>query len=227
LGTEKETTRELERAERTIEYVLAVIIPAMLALMLNTYILFNPLAEILLVATVVVATFMVVPARKVLRLRHTGWSKNTMPQRMITALIGMIYITVASVFAVSLISTSKGLDPQQPLTFAVVGGLLLLLIALMAYSSQNKARLEHSEVRFYRRSSEEMVGRIKQVLESRTQDYKVSTIRNRATVHVKERVVFNISAHSDSAEVIIECPDQDGEELCSAVKESLDDLGRA
>lgn len=214
-----------------IEYGLAVVIPTLLALMLYSYVLFQDISLVILLLTLAAAGLMIIPARTALRMHYACWSPNLMPQRMITALVGMIYISVASIFAVSLISEYKGMDPQQPLTFATVGSLLLALIGVMAYSSKNKERFERMQVRYYRRSAEEVERAVRSALEAKAQVAervtKGSAGAARSVVEVREMIRVNIASHADSAEVVIECTGKGSEGLCEAVKESLDELAEA
>lgn len=152
--------RQLEKAENMIQYVLAVVVPALIALMLYSYVLFDFLFTILLLAAIFVAVLMVLPARKLHRLHFMTWHKNTMPMKLTTSAIGMIYIAVVSVFSVSLLSLYKGLNPENPLTFAVVGGLLTVLLIILSYNSKNKVRFQSSEKRFFEIAPHEIEGKL-------------------------------------------------------------------
>src|SRR5512138_2809529 len=110
---DRDSTRQLDRAQKSIEYILALVIPALLAAMLYSYFLFEVLFTPLFVLTVAVAVAAIVPAYRALKLHYRCWARNTMPQRLVTGLIGTIYISAASVFGVSLVSSSKGFTPEQ------------------------------------------------------------------------------------------------------------------
>jgi hypothetical protein len=61
----------------------------------------------------------------------------------------MIYILVVAVFAISMLSVFEGLNPEQPTTFATVGGLLLALMVVMGYSGKTKTSFLSQEKRFF------------------------------------------------------------------------------
>lgn len=147
-----------------------------------------------------------------------------MPQRLVTGLIGTIYISAASVFGVAVISTSKGLDAQQPLTFAVLGLFAVLLIAIMAYNSKYKDRNERTDIKFYHQGPEHLTSEIKTVCSTRQEDYDIVQVGKRTSITLpKSKVSITITRQGgDSSEVAMECGDPLGTELCSALKRSLD-----
>jgi hypothetical protein len=171
---------QLERAENTIQYVLAVVVPALIALMLYSYVLFDFLFTVLLLTAIFVAFLMILPARKMHRLHFMTWHKNTMPMKLTTSAIGMIYIAVVSVFSVSLLSLYKGLNPENPLTFAVVGGLLAVLLIVLSYNSKNKVRFQSSEKRFFERAPHEIEGRLIEHLSREGHEHRRQPQRNGA-----------------------------------------------
>ncbi len=180
---------QIEKSQRTMEYVLAVIIPGLLALMLFSYFIFSGLVNIFFGLTVVVAALMVLPAKKVQDLHYLCWSKNTMPLKMITSMIGMVYVSTASVFAVSLISASKGLRWDQPATFVIIVVFLTMLLALMAYSYQNKEHFMRTDKRYFKRSASEIESAIKAFLDERGERY-VRTNGKGAKFELKTRGLF-------------------------------------
>jgi len=140
---------EIERTENVIQLVMAAVVPGVLAAMLFSYILFDELTIFFFGLSIAIAIFMVVPARRMHHLHFKTWVRNSLPSKLITSVVGMIYIAVISVFAVSLLSFTTDFNPEHPATFAVEGGLLLSLIGLMSYQSQNKERFLSGEKRFF------------------------------------------------------------------------------
>jgi hypothetical protein len=151
---------EIEHAENLIQLVMAAIVPGVLAAMLFSYIMFNVLTIFFLALSIVIAVLMVVPAKRMHNLHFKTWVRNSLPSKLITSVVGMIYITAISVFAVSLLSLTGDFNPEHPATFAVVGGLLLTLIGLMTYQSQNKERFLSSEKRFFSNEPKQLEDRL-------------------------------------------------------------------
>jgi hypothetical protein len=135
---------------------MAAVVPGVLAAMLFSYILFSELTIFLLALSVAIALFMIVPAQRMHNLHFKTWVRNSLPSKLITSVVGMIYIAAISVFAVSLLSLTGDFNPEHPATFAVEGGLLLSLIGLMTYQSQNKERFLSSEKRFFSNEPKQM-----------------------------------------------------------------------
>ena len=171
---------QLEKAENIIQYVLAVVVPALIALMLYSYVLFDFLFTALLIAAIFMAMLMILPAKRMHRLHFLTWHKNTMPMKLTNSAIGMIYIAVVSVFSVSLLSLYKGLNPENPLTFAVVGGLLAVLLMVLAYSSKNKDRFQSSEKRFFDKAPHEIEGKLIEHLSREGHEHRRLPQRNGA-----------------------------------------------
>ena len=124
MGDSGDAARQLDNWQKVVEYSLAVITPTVLALMMFSLIVTPSLPGevVLLVGAASAST--IFPALMAQRLHYRCWAPNTMPQRMMSALFGTIYISLVAVLSVSLVSTSHGLEPGQPLTFAVVATLL-------------------------------------------------------------------------------------------------------
>ncbi len=223
-GSCVEAARRLDRAQKIIEYSLAVLVPGLIALMLYSYLLFDALFQPLFIITLASAAALMVPAYQALRSHYECWSKNRMPQRMVTGLVGIIYITAASTFGASLISASEGLDPGKPLTFAVFAGLAVALIAVMAYGSKNKDRFEHMDIRFYHRPRERTVSEVQGFLGSRSEGYELKEAGRRTTVVLaRAKVTITVTAQpGGDSEVIIECLEPAGTELCDELKKCLD-----
>jgi hypothetical protein len=224
LAQEGDAARQLDRAQKSIEYVLAVVIPALLAAMLYSYYMFEVLFTPLFVITVAFAIGTVVPAYRALKLHYRVWSRNTMPQRLATGLIGTIYISAAAVFGVSLVSSSKGFSPEQPLTFGVLGLFAILLISVMAYNSRYKVRNERTVLKFYSKAPESIMMEIKTACMARQEDFKVTNEGRRTSiVFAKTRLAITIVQQAaQSSEVLMECPDPVSSELCSVIQQSLD-----
>lgn len=140
---------EIERTENIIQVVMAAVIPGTFAAMLFSYVLFTELALVFLALSILIALLMVIPARRMHDLHFKTWVRNSLPLKLVTSVVGMIYIAAISVFAVSLVSFAADFNPEHPATFAVEAGLLVTLIGLMTYHSQNKQRFLSSEKRFF------------------------------------------------------------------------------
>jgi hypothetical protein len=192
--------------------------------MLYSYVIYERLFTPLFITTVVVAALMVIPAYRALRLHYDCWAPNVMPQKMVTGLVGMIYISAASVFGVSIMSMTKALDPQQPLTFAVLALFAMLLIVVMAYNSKFKAKNERTDIKFFRHEKEKLAAKIKQACDSQQVGYKVFQNGKITTMDLSDRKVFVTIRRQPRAnsEVMVECQDPIGADLCSVLKESLD-----
>jgi hypothetical protein len=192
--------------------------------MLYSYVLYDSLFTPLFVVALGLAGLTIYPAYRTLRLHYRCWAKNTMPQRLVTGLIGTIYISAASVFGVAVLSSSKGLDPEQPLTFAVLALLAVLLIVVMAYNSRYKDLNERTDIRFYHQGPEDLTLGIKTVCASRQEDYSIVQIGKRTSITLpKSKVSIVITKQAgDSSEVMMECGDPVSSDLCSALKQGLD-----
>jgi hypothetical protein len=226
MGTEGDAVRRLNRAQRSIEYGLAFAVPLLLTSMLYSYVIYDKLFTPLFIVSLIFAVLMLVPAHLVLRLHYVCWARNTMPQRLATGLVGTIYISAAAVFGVSLMSTTKDLDPEQPLTFAVYVMLALLMIAVMAYNSKFKDRNERTDIKFYRKGTEDLAKEIKAVIEAQNVGYSFKVIKNGkvTTMELPDSKVFITLKRQplSATEVMVECQDPAGIELCSTLKQTLD-----
>jgi hypothetical protein len=157
---------EIEHAENVIQLVMAAVVPSVLAAMLFSYILFNELTILFMVLSIAIAVLMIVPAQRMHNLHFKTWVRNSLPPKLITSVVGMIYIAAISVFAVSLMSFAGDFNPEHPATFAVEGGLLLSLIGLMTYQSQNKERFLSAEKRFFSSEPEQLEEKLVQHLKA-------------------------------------------------------------
>jgi hypothetical protein len=224
VNEDRGAAHQLSKAQRTIEYGLALAVPLLLTLMLYSYIIYNPLFTPLFIATVVFAGLMIIPAYRALNLHFDCWAPNVMPQKMVTGLVGTIYISAASVFGVSIMSVTKALDPQQPLTFAVLALFAMLLIVVMGYNSRFKAQNERTDIRFFRHEQERLASLIKDTCDAHQVGYKVIQ-KGKVTIMdlTENKVLVTIRRQPLSGnEVMLECRDPIGKDLCSTLKQSLD-----
>jgi len=215
---------QLNRSQKIIEYGMALVIPILLALMLYSYVLFKDIFTPLFFLTIVLAVLLMVPAFRALRLHYRCWARNTMPQRLVTGLIGIIYISAASVFGVSVLSMYKGLEPEQPLTFAVLALFALLLIAVMGYNAKFKDRNERTDIRFFRHDMDKLAHDIRHACESHQLSCAVVPNGNSTAINIPEKKVFITikKQANDSSEVMMECADPIAADLCSEIKRTLD-----
>jgi len=160
LATINSERTRLERSEDLIQMVLAAVVPGIMAFMLYSYFLFPDLLPFLFMLAVATAALMLVPAARMTQLHYRTWSVDALTPKLLTSLVGMIYIIVVAVFAVSMMSVFEGLDPEQPSTFATIGGLLLALIAVMGYSGKAKSSYLSREKRFFAHPVEAIEERI-------------------------------------------------------------------
>jgi len=149
LATVNSERSSLERHENLIQITLAAVVPGIIAMMLYSYFLFPDLLPFLFVIAIAAAALMLVPASRMTQLHYRTWSVDSLVPKLTTSLVGMIYILVVAVFAVSMMSIFEGFAPERPSTFATVGGLLLMLIVVMGYSGQTKDKYLSREKRFF------------------------------------------------------------------------------
>ncbi len=223
-----EILRQLDGTQKAIEYALAVIIPTVLAVMMFSYIIYPEIFQTAFLAAVGTAIFTLVPASLAQKLHYQCWARNTMPQRIVSGLIGLIYISLVAVISVSLISASKDLEPQQPTTLAIIASLLLGLIIVMVYNSRTRERFGHMDIRFFHRSPAEMINEIQNILKERGEEFKI-TGRGRRTLITLEThkvVIIVVPQLWSSTEIMIECADASGAEVSSIIKRGLDTRAR-
>lgn len=165
---------EIEHAENVIQLVMAAVVPGVLAAMLFSYVLFSQLTLLFLALSIAVALFTIVPAQRMHHLHFKTWVSNSLPSKLITSVVGMIYIAAISVFAVSLLSLTTDFNPEHPATFAVEGGLLLSLIGLMTYQSQNKQRFLSGEKKFFSSEPKQLEERVVEHLKTIGHSHKRS-----------------------------------------------------
>ncbi|HTY46783.1 MAG TPA: hypothetical protein VMB46_03855 [Methanomassiliicoccales archaeon] len=219
----KDHVGQIEAAENTIQYILAIVAPALMALMLYSFVLFNSLFTALLALTAMVAVLALIPAWKMHRLHFATWAKNTLPKKMITSAIGMIYISVAAVFAVSMLSIYEGFNPEKPATFAIAGGMLIGLLGIMTYSDRNKARFESSEKRFFESAPETMVARLTDELSKNGHDHKKVEVKNGMHVELPSGLKVRIlRLGKANSEVLVENIQETNKDSLALVKRFLE-----
>ncbi len=145
---------QLRRAQTMIEYGLAVVIPSLFACMLFSYVLMQQLFDVFFALSIVVAATLMIPAKIISDLHFRCWSKHVMPKKLVNGMLGMIYISEVSIFAASLLSIYKGLNPEQPLTFGIMGGLIMILIAVLSFNDRYGKSLAEMDKHCIRLSSE-------------------------------------------------------------------------
>lgn len=175
------------KAQRMMEYGLGVAVPSLLSLMMFSYVIFPSIFPVFMALGVLVAILMLVPAKRMHELSYECWSKDTVPRTIVTSLLGIIYITEVSVFAVSMLSFYEGLDPEQPLTFGVFGSLVICLIAVLAYNDKNKERFERTHKLMVRMNAENARKKVGLLLRDNGHDFTERSIGRKN--------VMDISAH--------------------------------
>ncbi len=172
LATVTSERTRLERSEDLIQIILAAVVPGVIAMMLYSFLLFPEFLPFLFALAIVTAALMLIPAHKMTKLHYRTWSIDSLVPKLTTSLVGMIYILVVAVFAISMMSIVEGFAPEQPSTFATVGGLLLMLMVVMGFSSQTKERYLSREKRFFPHPVEAIEERIAIRLEKEGRRHK-------------------------------------------------------
>lgn len=214
---------ELERAQNLVEFMLAIVVPIVLALMLFSYVIFRELFDLFFIVAIAIAVLTLLPARKMHALHFECWSPNNMPLKIVTSFVGMIYISVVAVFAVAMIALFEGLTPENPLTFGIVGGLLFVLLGVMTYNSKYRDKFLSMEKRFYRKDPLYMEKVMTDFLESRGERFaKFPDDRGTRLVVDGKKLAVNIAPlGSRNAEITIEDIDLGNADLFNAMKEYL------
>lgn len=219
-----ESSIELERAQSLMEYVLAAVVPAILAVMLFSFVMFREFFEFFFLLAVVVALLMIVPAVRIHKLHYTIWSKNTLPIRFVTSLMGMIYIVAVSIFSVSMISVFEGLQPDQPLTLGIIGGLVISLIVLMAYNAKYRDAFLSMEKKHFKKDPRFMENKIMSFLSEMEIHYKKYPGDRRWRVALDESgltiKIFPIGGKG--TEIVVENINDENKELFGKIREFID-----
>lgn len=224
MGTPAEDpASELEHAQNLIEFILAILVPVTITLMLFSYVVFRELFDLFFVLAIVVAAVALWPAKKIHDLHYECWSVNTMPLKIATSFVGMIYISVVSVFSVAMIALYEGLTPENPLTFGIVGGLLFILLGVMTYNARYRDKFLAMEKRFFHKDPQYLEKIISEFLESKGD--KLARYRNdkesRLVVDGKKLAVNIAPLGSNNAEITIEEIDLGNADLFSSLKDFL------
>jgi len=214
---------QLQRAQTIIEYGLAVVIPSLFACMLFSYVLMQELFSVFFGLSIIVAATLMIPAKIISDLHFQCWSKHVMPKKMVNGMLGMIYISEVSVFAASLLSIYKGLNPQHPLTFAIIGGLMMVLVAVLAFNDKYGKTLAQMDKRCLHLTSEKARDKVTSALRTVGTTYEVSTAQNGFLVSLKADAM-NIrikSLGTSASEIILERRDGASEALIEEVKSEI------
>ncbi|HEY3419437.1 MAG TPA: hypothetical protein VGK23_02690 [Methanomassiliicoccales archaeon] len=214
---------QLQRAQTIIEYGLAVVIPSFFALMLFSYVLMQELFNLFFVLSILSAAVLVIPAKMVSDLHFRCWSKHVMPKKLVNGMLGMIYISEVSVFAASLLSIYKGLNPEQPLTFAIIGGLMMVLIVVLAFNDRYGKTLAEMDKRCLRLTSDKARDKVISVLGTSGTAFEVTTTKNGFLLSTKTDAM-NIHIKplgSQSSEIILERQAGASDALVEAVKAGI------
>ncbi|MCE5296977.1 MAG: hypothetical protein LLG16_07735 [Euryarchaeota archaeon] len=220
-SSEKEIS--IQKAQRTIEYGLGVAVPSLLSLMMFTYVLIPVLYPIFMGFSVLMAISMLVPAKRMHELSYECWSKDTMPRTIITSLLGIIYITEVSVFAVSMLSFYEGFDPEQPLTFGVLAALLMCLIGVMAYNDKNKDRFERTHKLMVRLDAEKARKKVGEALHGTGHDFAESSDGRNMKIDIsKHGLVIDIRPLTvDTTEVFLTVKEGGDDEKADGLRTAL------
>ncbi|MFP4171062.1 MAG: hypothetical protein ACLFUV_08605 [Methanomassiliicoccales archaeon] len=219
-----DASHRLEKTQKQVEYVLAVVVPGLLALMLFSYVLFDPLFEPFLLASISAAALTVVPAAKLHSLHFQTWYRNLLPMKLISSGIGMVYILSMSVFSVSMVSSYEGLNPERPLTFIILGGLVTALIILLAVNARYRDYFLSMEKRHFRREPRTVEERVMRCLKERGIHY-VKRPEGRGQNIVLDRSGLRVRIAplgGRSTEVIVENIRTDNMDKVRLIKEYLD-----
>ncbi|MGD0057385.1 MAG: hypothetical protein ABSB83_05990 [Methanomassiliicoccales archaeon] len=218
-----DTAYELDRAQNLVELILAVVVPVILTLMLFSYVVFRELFDVFFILAIVVAFLTLLPAKKMHDLQFDCWSANNMPLKIVTSFVGMIYISVVAVFAVAMIAVFKGLTPEKPLTFGVVGGLLFILLGVMSYNSKYRDKYLSMEKRFFRKNPRYMEDVVIEFFDCKGENYMKfpDDKGSRLVVEGKKLAVNIVPLGSSNTEIIVEDIDLVNVDLFNSLKELL------
>jgi hypothetical protein len=214
---------QLQRAQMIIEYGLAVVIPSFFACMLFSYVLVQELFNVFFVLSIVSAAMLLIPAKIVSDLHFRCWSKHVMPTKLVNGMLGMIYISEVSVFAASLLSIYKGLNPEQPLTFVIIGGLMMVLMAVLAFNDRYGKALAEMDKRCLRLTSDKARDKVANALGTSGTPFEVTATKNGFLLSMKTDA---LSIHikplgSESSEIILERQAGASDALVEAVEAAI------
>lgn len=213
----------MERTQTMVELMLGAVIPSILSVMLFSYVIFRDLFDIMFVAVIIAAILMLWPAKRIYDLHYETWSRHTLPLKLLTGMIGMVYISAISVFSVSMISIYEGFTPEEPLTLAVMILLLFVLIGLLAYNSKRKEQFLASEKRHYRKDPRFIQVRVMDFISGKGKSYRSFPGDRRWRVEIEgEGLVVNVTPIAGGSEVMVESIAVDNMDLLNSLKNHLD-----
>jgi hypothetical protein len=214
---------QLQRAQTIIEYGLAVVIPSLFACMLFSYVLMQELFDVFFVLSIIVAATLLIPAKIVSDIHFQCWSKNVMPKKLVNGMLGMIYISEVSVFAASGLSIYRGLNPEHPLTFIIIGGLMMVLLIVLAFNDRYGKKLAEMDKRCLRLSPEQARDKVVGALGEKGNAVEVTPSKNGFLVSLKAdalRIHIN-SMGAASSEIILERQAGASESMADMVKAAI------
>ena len=215
---------QLQRAQTIIEYGLAVVIPSLFACMLFSYVLMQEFFDVFFGLSIVAAALLIVPAKMVGDLHFRCWSKHVMPKKLVHGMLGMIYISEISVFSASLLSIYKGLNPEHPLTFAIIGGLMMVLIVVLAFNDRYGKRLAEMDKRCLRLTSDKARDKVIDALGISGTAYELTSTKGNGFLLSMKTDAMNIHIKplgSRSSEIILERQVGASETLIESVKAAI------
>lgn len=214
---------QLQRAQAIIEYGLAVVIPSLFACMLFSYVLMQELFDVFFALSIIVAATLIIPAKIVSDIYFQCWSKNVMPKKLVNGMLGMIYISEVSVFAASGLSIYRGLNPQHPLTFVIIGGLMIVLLVVLAINDRYGKKLAEMDKRCLRLSTEKARDKVVGALGENGKVFEVSPSKNGFLVSLKaDAIKIHInSLGASSSEIILERQAGASEGIAETVKAAI------
>jgi hypothetical protein len=214
---------QLQRAQTIIEYGLAVVIPSLFACMLFSYVLMQELFDVFFALSIVAAAMLIIPAKIVGDLHFQCWSKHVMPKKLVNGMLGMIYISEISIFSASLLSIYKGLNPEQPLTFAIIGGLMMVLMAVLTFNDRYGKKLAEMEKRCLRLTTVNARDKVIDALAFTGMAFEVKAAKNGFLVSMKAEAM-NIHIKplgTTSSEIVLERQDGASEAKADALKAAI------
>ena len=191
--------------------------------MLFSYVLMEQLFNVFFVLSILAAVVLMIPAKIVSEIHFQCWSKHVMPTKLVNGMLGMIYISEVSVFAASLLSIYKGLNPEQPLTFAIIGSLMMVLMGVLAFNDRYGKKLAEMDKRCLRLTSDKARDKVVTALGVTGMPYEVSTDKNGFLVSMKsEAMNIHIKPLGTTAsEIILERGAGASEEMADMVKAAI------
>ena len=214
---------QLQRAQTIIEYGLAVIIPSLFACMLFSYVLMQEFFDTFFALSIIVAATLLIPAKIVSDIHFKCWAKHVMPKKLVNGMLGMIYISEVSVFAASVLSIYKGLNPEHPLTFVIIGGLMMVLLAVLAFNDRYGKKLSEMDKRCLRLPTGDARDKVIGALGTNGNMFEVSTIKNGFLVSLKaDAMSIHINPlGTGSSEIILERHPGASETMVEAVEAAI------